>query len=56
MARRPVQRVVVPFEGRHFLHKPGVFPVVVIAGDLAIVAFLAWRLWRRRAHHAPVAG
>jgi uncharacterized membrane protein (DUF2068 family) len=37
----------VPFEVRHLIHRPTVLGVVVIAGNVAIVAFLARQLWCR---------
>lgn len=41
----------VPFELRHLLHRPSALAAAVLAANLAVVAFLVWRL--RRA--APVA-
>jgi uncharacterized membrane protein (DUF2068 family) len=38
----------IPFELRHLIHRPTAATVVVIAGNIAIVAFLAQRLWYRR--------
>jgi uncharacterized membrane protein (DUF2068 family) len=40
----------VPFEVRHLIHRPTAAAAVVIAANLAIVAFLAWQLSRRRRH------
>jgi uncharacterized membrane protein (DUF2068 family) len=36
----------VPFELRHLLHSPTTASVVVLAGNVLVVAYLALRLWR----------
>lgn len=41
--------VYVPFELMHLRHAPTWQGAVVAAGNLALVFFLGWRLWRRRA-------
>jgi uncharacterized membrane protein (DUF2068 family) len=38
----------LPLEMRHMIHQPTVATAFVIAINLAVVAFLAWRLWHRR--------
>jgi uncharacterized membrane protein (DUF2068 family) len=38
----------VPFELRHWLHRPGLFNTLVVLLNVAVVAFLGWQLWRRR--------
>ena len=43
----------VPFELRHLIHRPTLAAVVVIAGNVAIVTFLGWQLWRRRSRPLP---
>jgi uncharacterized membrane protein (DUF2068 family) len=45
--------VYVPFELRHLLHRPGVFSAAVVLANVAIVAFLAWQLWRRGRRSEP---
>ncbi|HTJ98482.1 MAG TPA: DUF2127 domain-containing protein [Bordetella sp.] len=40
--------IYVPFEVRHLLHRPGALAAAVVLFNVAIVAFLAWQLWRRR--------
>lgn len=37
----------VPFEVRHLLHKPTALGAIVLASNLAVVGFMAWRLGRR---------
>ena len=44
----------VPFEVRHLLHKQNWASALLLAGNLAVVAYLGWLLWRRR--HPPHAG
>ena len=39
----------VPFELQHLRHAPGLASASVLALNLAVVAFLGWQLWRRRA-------
>ena len=42
----------VPFELRHLLHRASWIGALVLISNIAIVAYLAWRLWhRRRATH-----
>jgi uncharacterized membrane protein (DUF2068 family) len=43
----------VPFELRHLLHRPTVTNGLVLAVNVAVVAFLGWQLWRDR--HARAA-
>ena len=38
----------IPFEIRHLLHRPSVISAVVLAGNVFVVGFLAFELWRRR--------
>jgi len=38
----------IPFEVRHLLHRPSVISAVVLAGNVFVVGFLAYQLWRRR--------
>ena len=38
----------VPFEVRHLLHRPSLISAAVLAGNLFVVAFLVFQLWRRR--------
>jgi uncharacterized membrane protein (DUF2068 family) len=38
----------VPFEAEHLLHRPNWINAGVLAANVFTVAFLAWRLWRRR--------
>lgn len=38
----------VPFEVRHLLHRPSLISAAVLAGNLFVVAFLAYQLSRRR--------
>ena len=45
--------VYIPFELRHLLRSPTAASAVVIVVNLAVVGFLAWRLWRRRHARAP---
>lgn len=40
--------VYVPFELRHLLHEPGWISLAVLLFNLGLVAFLLWRLRRRR--------
>ncbi len=40
--------VYVPFELRHLLHRPTLGAAAIVAANLAVVAYLGWRLWRRR--------
>ena len=44
--------IYVPFELQHLLHKPRLATAGVLAANLAVVAFLAWGLWRRKAASA----
>ena len=41
--------VYVPFELVHLAHKPTLINAAVLAGNVCTVAYLAFRLWRRRA-------
>ncbi|HKA44971.1 MAG TPA: DUF2127 domain-containing protein [Burkholderiales bacterium] len=38
----------VPFEIRHLMHRPSIISAAVLAGNLFVVGFLAFQLWRRR--------
>jgi uncharacterized membrane protein (DUF2068 family) len=45
---------LIPFEARAFWRRPHLFPLVVLALNLAIVVYLGHRVWRqRRAHERP---
>jgi uncharacterized membrane protein (DUF2068 family) len=46
----------VPFELRHLLHAPSPAAFVVLGVNLAIVAFLAWQLWRGRMPRGDASG
>ncbi len=37
----------VPFELQHLLHRPRIATALVLVANVALVGFLAWRLWRR---------
>jgi uncharacterized membrane protein (DUF2068 family) len=37
----------VPFELRHLVHRPTALSALVITVNVAMVAYLGWRLWRR---------
>ncbi len=39
----------VPFELQHLIHRPSAVAAAVLLTNLAVVAYLAWQLWRRRA-------
>ncbi len=41
--------VYVPFELGHLVHKPALVSAAVLAGNVCTVAYLAFRLWQRRA-------
>lgn len=47
--------IYLPFEIRHFIIKPSTVGGIVFIFNLLVVAFLAWRLYRRRqlAHATP---
>ena len=38
----------VPFELRHLLHRPTLAAAAVVTLNVAVVGYLAWRLWRKR--------
>jgi uncharacterized membrane protein (DUF2068 family) len=38
----------VPFEVRHLVHRPSFISAAVLAGNLFVVGFLGYQLWRRR--------
>lgn len=38
----------VPFELRHWLHRPSAINAAVLIGNLLVVVFLAYQLWQRR--------
>ncbi|ABM35704.1 DUF2127 domain-containing protein [Polaromonas naphthalenivorans] len=40
--------IYIPFEWRHLLHRPSLISAGVLAVNVLIVVFLAYRLWRRR--------
>lgn len=37
----------IPFEAWHWLHRPSLAATAVIAVNAGVVAYLAWRLWKR---------
>lgn len=37
----------VPFELGHLVHRPSLISGLVLAGNIFLVAFLSWQLWRR---------
>ena len=43
----------IPFEVRHLLHRPSIVSTVILAGNVFVVAFLAFQLWRRRGGVKP---
>ena len=43
----------VPFELRHLLHRPTWLNAAVLMLNVAVVAFLAWELWRERRAQQP---
>jgi uncharacterized membrane protein (DUF2068 family) len=45
--------IYVPFEIRHLMNRPSVAGVVVLASNVLVVAYLAFRLWRERQNAAP---
>jgi uncharacterized membrane protein (DUF2068 family) len=38
----------IPFEVAHLLHRPSAIGAAVLAGNVLVVSFLAYQLWRRR--------
>jgi len=38
----------IPFEIGHLIHRPSVIGAVVLAGNIFVVSFLVFQLWRRR--------
>ena len=38
----------LPFEMGHLVHRPSIINAAVLAGNVFVVGFLAYRLWRRR--------
>ncbi len=40
--------IYVPFELRHFVHRPSVISASVVLINIAVVCFLAYQLWLRR--------
>lgn len=40
--------IYIPFEIRHIVHSPSIFGIAIFLLNVAIVAFLAFRLYRRR--------
>lgn len=38
----------IPFEIGHLMHRPSVISAVVLAGNVFVVGFLVFQLWRRR--------
>ena len=38
----------IPFEIGHLMHRPSVISAVVLAGNVFVVSFLVFQLWRRR--------
>jgi len=47
--------VYVPFELQHLLHRPGWINLGVLLANVAVVAFMAWRLWQRMRARIPAA-
>jgi len=37
----------VPFEAQHLWHRPNLINALVLAGNLCVVAYMVWRLWKR---------
>jgi uncharacterized membrane protein (DUF2068 family) len=40
--------IYIPFEIGHLMHRPSVISAAVLAGNVFVVGFLAFHLWRRR--------
>jgi uncharacterized membrane protein (DUF2068 family) len=38
----------IPFEIRHLMHRPSVISAAVLAGNVFVVSYLVFQLWRRR--------
>lgn len=38
----------IPFEIGHLMHRPSLISALVLAGNVFVVGFLAYQLWRRR--------
>jgi uncharacterized membrane protein (DUF2068 family) len=38
----------IPFEIGHLMHRPSVISAIVLAGNVFVVSFLVFQLWRRR--------
>ena len=38
----------IPFELAHLVHRPSLISAAVLAGNVLVVGFLAYQLWRRR--------
>ena len=38
----------IPFEFHHLMHRPSLISAAVLVGNLFVVGFLAYQLWRRR--------
>jgi uncharacterized membrane protein (DUF2068 family) len=38
----------IPFEIRHLMYRPSFMGAVVLVGNVFVVGFLAWQLWRKR--------
>jgi uncharacterized membrane protein (DUF2068 family) len=43
----------IPFEINHLMHRPSVISAGVLAGNVFVVSFLVFQLWRRRKKDAP---
>jgi uncharacterized membrane protein (DUF2068 family) len=43
----------IPFEIGHLMHRLSVISAVVLAGNVFVVSFLVFRLWRRRKNDTP---
>jgi uncharacterized membrane protein (DUF2068 family) len=42
----------IPFELTHMMHRPSLVNAAVLAGNIFVVGFLAFQLWRRPRKHA----
>jgi uncharacterized membrane protein (DUF2068 family) len=46
--------IYIPFEIRHFMHKPSAIGAMVFVGNIFVVGFLAFRLYRRRINSVTI--
>jgi uncharacterized membrane protein (DUF2068 family) len=44
----------IPFEIAHLMHRTTLISAGVLLGNVGVVGFMAWQLWRRRHPAAPV--